>query len=334
MKNLFTSILSLFLWVSICLTGLSLQSAHAEDFVGSVVGDITGYVTDGNGNQISPQAAVSADIDVSIDDTTGNITANVNGSAACTGGLGVFFEFAGTYDSATGALAATVTDNTGTAAQSVTFQNQGGTNWTANISGTSPSSTGPRPYNLNVDLTLPVTALYSGSSFPSGTQFGGPLDSTFNASIPLSIPQAGINETVQVTLEIKGTWQASVVPLTDGSASLTGSVKGTFNSKDPVSLTVTTLGSQSISVPIQGTFGGTLISNDISSGSVEFAGNWTETGGSTSFGGDMKFNLPIGSDGSISSFNVSIDGAQSLDVMGLSITIPYQISGTIPVVFN
>lgn len=302
-------------------------NALATDMTGMMAGNITGWVTDTNGNQVTPQAAVYADVAVSID-ADGNIVATVTGSGSCTGGLGVHIDYTLSYNMTTGDLSGTYTTPATPTPQDIVFTSQGGLSWLANFQGNVVADGQTRPYSIDVALELPSTALFSGTQAPTGSRLSGPLSATVDLSAPISVPVFGINQTITTTMTMAGTWNANVVPLADGSSKLTGSISGTFSSA-PV--TISTLYGD-IPINIAGNWGGSLFSDDMQN--LRFAGTYASTDSTVSYSGDMTLSVPFNADGSISQLPFTFSGSPTVTVMGQSFTLPLSISGTIPFQMN
>ncbi|MFH1020059.1 MAG: hypothetical protein V1782_05530 [Pseudomonadota bacterium] len=324
------------------MAGIGLASpAAAEDLVGSMIGDISGWVTDTTGQQVSPQAAVSGDVAVSTD-AQGNIVATVTGTASCTGGLGVHINYSATYDTGTGTLSGTYTDPANATPRSIQFTHLGGLQWQAFIADSVVADGQTRPYAITVNLELPSTSLYSGTQLPADRQLSGPLNSTLALNVPVNLPQFGINETISTTMTVAGQWVANVVPQADGSSVINGHATGTYSSS-PISLTanITYMGipmSVPISFSLNGNFGGSLFQDN---GALFFAGTYGEivqgaTGGVTvAYSGDMLIDVPVDSAGSISQLPFSFSGSPQVSASSFgSFTVPITVSGIFPFAMN
>ncbi len=298
--------------------------AVAEDLIGSMIGSIYGSVTAPDGSIHQPSGDVDATVDINTADD-GTTTATVTGRGACNAGLGVTVNFTATYNSATNTLSGTYTDAGSQTPREIIFSNTGGLNWTANVSGSTPSEEGLLPYDLIMDINLPNSAIYPGSTLPSERTYDGPLSSTIDVSASIIVPGL-INETVNLSVLISGTWSATSVPQDNGSGSLTGTVNGTLTTPNPTSITVS---GTTILLNLQSTFSGTLNSN--TDGTIEFQGSWSDVEG---FGGPMDFDIPVGSDGIPTSIDASFDGGFSVDTPMGTMSVPFNTSGSIPFIMN
>lgn len=298
--------------------------AIAEDSIGSMIGSLYGPVTASDGKTHQANGAVDATVKIDIADN-GAITATVTGSAASNAGLGIAIDFTATYNGATNTLSGTYTDTGTQTPQEIIFSNTGGLNWTANVSGNTPSENGLRPYNMSIDLGLPNAAIYSGTSLPSEKTYDGPISSTIDVSVPIVVGNF-VNENVDLSVLISGTWSATSVPLDDGSVSLTGTVSGTLTTPEPASVTI--LGATGL-VNLQSTFSGTLNTN--TKGSIGFQGSFSDAEG---YGGLLDFDIPIGPNGVPTSFNVSFDGSFVVDTPVGPMPAPFNTSSPVPFVIN
>ena len=210
------------------------------------------------------------------------------------------------------------------------FSNDGGYKWTTTLSGQAPSDTGLRAYDLAFDFEIPQTAIFSGNALPADRSYGGSLATTQNVVVPVGIPELGINTSLNYEVVFSGSWDAVSVPKTDGTSVFTGSATGSFASQNEQSITVTTpQGPVSITVPINGTFGGTLFLID--EDTVSFQGAWTGNGLDRSYGGDINIDIEFAD---TSAFPFSVSGTIPIEpgIPGgpTLITIPFQVSGNFP----
>lgn len=332
----------------ILLAGLGLASqAAADNLVGSMVGSVSGSVTNATG-QLVPieQGAVSGDVAVSTD-SQGNIVATVTGTASCTGEVGVHVNYTVSYNTSTDALSGYYTDPADSTTQhNIEFTNQGGLQWRGAISDSVVVAGQSRPYNITVNLTLPETAIYSGTQFPADRQLSGPLSSTLTVvSEPITLDQFGINQTLSVPITVTGQWVANVVPQAGGGQVINGHASGTYSSST-ISMTanVTAFGfpmSIDIIFSLNGEFGGSLFQD--STGVLFFAGTYGESMDnysgtipySVSYNGDLMIEVPIDSTGVASQLPFSFSGAPQITVSGFgSFSVPITVSGTFPFSMN
>jgi hypothetical protein len=300
----------------------------ADPLTGALQGSVSGTVQDDNGAMVAPQAAVQATI--FANDNNGNITATIEGSAACTGGLGLAISFTAQYDAATQGFTGMYSDTPGKAPDTpISFTNTGGLAWTAAVSGNAPSATGERAYDLEMAFIVDQEAIFPGPKLPADKRFGGQLNQTQVVQVPVSIPALQLDETLSVEVVFQGSWNAVAVPNKDGSSTFTGEASGSFSSPQASVLNVNTPnGPMSIPVSVGGSFGGTLFY--LSESEVAFQGAWVADGGGQAFGGDISVNIPLSD---ISSFPFSIDGVMEIST-GVeqmpSVSIPFSSSGAFP----
>jgi len=299
------------------------------DLVAAVTGTVSGTVENENGEMVAPQSAVSATVVAT--DNNGVITANVSGTASCTGGLGLHFTFEAQYDSTSNSFSGMYSHTPGGAPdQALSFTNNGGYSWTAQLSGQAPSNTGPRAYDLSFEFDIPETAVFSGNALPAERTYGGSLSATRPVSVPLSIPQAGINQTLEYSIVFDGSWSAVAVPLEDESVTFTGEASGSFASTETLTVMGNVPGFGAISVPVQvsGSFGGSLFMIDADT--VSFQGSWVGSGADKTFGGDINIDIEFAD---TSSFPFAVSGvipvATGIAQMP-SIEIPFSVSGDFP----
>lgn len=332
-------------WGAVLAAGLGLASpAAASEMVGSVVGEIEGWVTNAAGEQVVPQGAVSGDVAVSIS-PEGVIVATVTGTASCTGGLGVHIDYVVAYDTATGDLSGYYTDPANATQRPIqlSLREAGRLRWRGTIADSVVVDGQTRPYEIRIDLELPETALYNGSQFPAGFQLSGPLSTTMTVTGQVTVQEFGISETINTTVDVTGQWVASLVP-DDGGTAITGHASGTYTSP---TITLSASGSfmgipwsEQVSFTLNGQFGGSLFQD--AGGVLFFAGTYGEsmqnyTGTipySVSYTGDMLIEVPVDAAGAISPLPCSFSGSPAVDVgssgMFGSFTVPISVSGVFP----
>jgi hypothetical protein len=309
--------------------------ATAGNLTGAFTGTVTGLVENQQGAMVSPRATVEASTLVTTDAEGRATGATVSGTVACANGLGLTILFAATYDTVSGILSGSFSDIPGSATlnKSITFTKTGDLTWTGQMSGDAPSATGKRAYDLQVEITLPIEALFVGTEFPAARSYKGQLNDTITVQVPVSIPLLGYNQTHSVTLSLAGEWTAKDVPLPNGGGAVTGNVSGSFVSQAPVylELTIPGKGTLPVSVGLSGAFAGTLISN--SATEVAFIGAWTASAGDPTFGGDLLITVPINDLPNLKAIPYSYVGVLSVDpgIVGApAISIPLNISGSFP----
>lgn len=276
---------------------------------------------------------------------TGNIkhngsgaTVTITGAVGCTGSSTVYVNVAGTYDVASRAFTGTYTDAVGGTTQPLSFVATGGDlQWQARITGTAAGSTGGRAFDLTVKFTLPADA-YRASSDLSDLRFSGTISQSQAITVPLNIPEIGVNVNFPLNVAVTGTWEVQVVPGTAGAWTLSGQSSGTFAGDRPVTATGSVVvQGRTISVPISfnvtGSFGGTL-SGSSAGNNLKFVGNWTSTGGDQSFGGSISLTLPIDtSTGRIPNMAAAFQGAMSPQISNVTPpSVPVSFSSSAPLV--
>ena len=299
------------------------------DLVAAFTGGITGLVEADDGEMVPPQAAVQATIVVV--DSNGVVTADVSGTASCTGGLGLHFTFEAQYNANENTFVGMYSDIPGLAPnQALTFVNNEGYSWSALLSGVASSDSGPRAYDLSFNIQIPETAVFSGKTLPPDMVYGGSLEDTQSISIPLAIPLAGINQNLEFSVDFTGSWDATAVPLEDGSSVFTGQASGSFVSSNTVTVeaSIPQIGVRSIPVTIDGSFGGNLFLID--EDTVSFQGSWVANGADQTFGGDINIDIEFQD---TSSFPFSVSGTIPI-ATGIAqlptIEIPFAVSGQFP----
>ncbi|MBZ0093644.1 MAG: hypothetical protein K8F27_15665 [Sulfuricellaceae bacterium] len=302
------------------LTALSIETSTPQtppsagnQLVGAMVGNLRGTATSSTGKTVTidpSKASVSVDLRI-ITDAAGNLVAHVSGAGATSDGSGVSFRFEADYDVATQALTGTYTDNVNTTPRAIQFTKLSGLEWQAQVTGSAIGSDGASyTYNVTADITLPQQALFAGSSFPADRRFKGAINQTQAISIPVDIPQLGINKTYTTNVVVDGSWEAMLVP-TSGSPVLTGTYSGAFRLDPPISFTAsvtipTTIPGVTIppvSVPINidavGRFDGTL-AGDIAANTLRFSGSWSAVSSDgAQGGGTMDMTIPLNQQGQL-----------------------------------
>jgi hypothetical protein len=204
---------------SVALTG---SGSAGQEFVGSFTSQINAQVTDSSGQ--SKASSCSASTSLNASDAGNTLTAIATGTVVCADG--VLINYTATFDPVTQKLSGSYSDNLGNSQQALVFTPTGAPlSWTTTVQGTA-SKGQVRAYRADVAVTLPPQAIYLGRR-PSGTHFGGPIKATNPVTIPLNIPQIGINQTLNFNVIVDGSWEADLIPGGSGTA-LTGKVSGTF----------------------------------------------------------------------------------------------------------
>jgi len=313
-----------------CLLFLLPQWALAQtDLIAPVTGAVTRLVENDAGDMVPPQATVSAT--VVANDNNGVITANVSGTASCTGGLGLHFTFEAQYSSADNSFVGMYSDVPGNAPdKALSFTNNGGYSWTAQLSGMAPSPTGARAYDLQFHYEIPSQAIFQGNALPAERTYGGTLATSQTVVVPLSVPIAQINQNLNFNVEFNGSWSAVSIPQLDDSVVFTGEATGTFASTNTETVIATVPGAGQLSIPVQvsGSFGGTLFLID--GDTVSFQGSWVGTGANQTVGGYINIDIEFQD---TSSFPFSVSGSIPVET-GFEqlplINIPFAVSGSFP----
>jgi hypothetical protein len=312
--------------------------ATAANLTGAFVGSVTGLVENQQGAMVSPRTTVEAVTHVTTDDAGRATSATVSGTVSCADGLSLSILFFVNYNVESGYLSGHFSDVPGDTdlKKVITFTKTGELTWTGQMSGQAPSATGKRAYDLQVEITLPIEALFVGSEFPAERSYRGPLNDAITVQVPMSIPLLGYNQTHAVMLSLTGEWTAKDVPLPNGGGAVTGNVSGSFLSQPlHLDLTIPGLGQRVFDVTLSGNFAGTLIGN--SATEVAFIGAWTASAGDPTFGGDLLITVPINDLPNLKSIPYSYVGNLSVDpgIAGAPpISIPLNVSGSFPFVME
>lgn len=319
--------------VSLASLALSGSGTAGQSFLGSFNTQVTAQITDSDGQSKASRCAASTDL--SAQENSGALTANASGTVVCEDG--VLITYSAAFDVASQALSGTYSDNLGNSRLPITFT-PGSTalTWTASIAGTGSKAGQPRAYQASVVVTLPPQAVYAGKR-PSNSFLSGPIKATNPISIPLNIPQIGINQTLNFNVIVDGSWQVDVVPNASG-ASISGKVSGTvkgdqefhlkgqvdISSYIPAGVPLPPGFSTRIEVPvdivIDESFAGTLF-GDVASNNLAFKGYFSRAGQNVSL--DLK--IPIDANGNPpSNLNLIMSGnlAQSIATPSLPAGIP------------
>ena len=289
-----------------CSLGIAPLAWAQLQVVAPVVGSVNGQVTDASGNMVAPTGAMQAT--VSASDASGSLTATIDGTASTTGALGMALTFNASFDAASGSFVGLYTDKPGVSPdQDIVFTPTGGLSWSAQVAGAAPSSTGDRAYDLSLDFSIPEAAIFSGDAIPSDNVFTGSLSNSLTTSVPVVVPEIQLDQVIEFTFTVQGTWSATVVPQDDGSSAFTGHASGTFSGgAEDMTVSVPLLGSLTVPVSFNGAFSGNLYS--VNETSLAFQGSWSAASGDQSFGGDVTITVPL---------------------TDLS-TFPFEFSGTMP----
>ena len=323
------------------LLALPLPARAGVAMLGSMLGNITGSVTGANGQAEPANGTANGEVTISTD-ASGNVSANVTGTVSCApaDGSNVQLSYNVSYDPNSGNLYGTYTvPGNPLNKKLLNFIKADGLNWNALISDSVTSNGTSLPYHIQVGLNLPGTALYNGAAFPAGTRFTGPLTTDLPLSIPINLPQYRLNTTINTTLHLDGQWLATWVPQPNGPAILTGSAQGTYSSgtitlAPVIQISNTLTYTPKVSFSLQGEFGGSLYSGNLQK--LQFAGTYGETVSSDSSANQVTYNgalslaVPINPDGSITTMPLVFQGQPTINVNGYSLTLPINISGSIP----
>lgn len=308
----------------------SAQQTQFTPITGATTGTVTGLVESSNGAMVAPQAAVQATI-FAKEYADGRITASFAGTAACTGDLGIAFEFIGEYDMATESFVGKYSDKPGQLPdKDIKFNNTGGLNWSASISGRAPSPGGLRAYELEVAVSVPPSAMFISDKVPADYVYGGNLNRTELVQVPVNIPLLGLSQTLSMEIDLVGQWSAVAIPLPGGGQKFAGQASGNFKTREPKSLTfaVPMLGQQTVTVDFEGHFSGTLFY--VSDNEVAFKGSWVTQSADQDFGGDINISIPFAD---ISNFPYTIAGTLGIKT-GIQqmplVQVPFSFNGQFP----
>ena len=312
----------------------SAQAWAQQDMIGAMIGDVTGLVEDDSGNMVAPEAAIDASVDINALGG-GDLTAVIDGVAACTGGLGMQITFHAVFDYQSYSLSGHYTDipNGKTLDKPILFEHTGGLNWTASVSGEAPSSSGPRAYDLQINVTLPKEAIFPGEQYPNTRSFNGDLNQTITINVPLEIPALSVSENLSVDVLLSGRWSVKTVPTSSATPDINGNVMGSIAGLAPILLTVNVpiLGEETLSLDVAGTFGGSLFVT--SPTELTFAGSWAASAGEDGFGGDMNITVPIDDLKNLTEMPFEFSGNFSVDpdIPGVSpIPVAFEAIGAFP----
>jgi len=291
---------------------------------------VTGTIADSSGRPVA--ADCSGNVQHRTNTASGAVTVSVTGAVGCTGGTGAYVNFSGTYDPATRTFSGTSTDAAGGSAQPIQFTVSGDLRWQGRFTGSAATAAGARAYDLTVALTLPEEA-YNASADLTDMRLSGPISDTRAITIPLAIPQLGINTNFPLNIVVAGTWEVQLAPAAGGGFAMTGQASGTFRGDRPVAVTGTAVfGGHTIPVPISfsisGSFGGSMFGTSAGN-SLRYAGSWTATDGDRSFGGDVNITLPIDlQSGRIQNMASAFSGAISPSIPNLpAMSVPVSFTG-------
>lgn len=314
---------------SVTLTG---SGSAGQEFVGSFTSQINAQVTDSSGQ--SKPTTCSASTGLQANDAGNTLSATATGTVVCADG--VLINFTSTFDPVTQKLSGSYSDNLGNSQQPLVFTPTGAAlTWTTVVQGTA-SKGQVRAYRADVTVTLPPQAIYAGRR-PAGTHFGGPIKATNPVTIPLNIPQIGINQTLNFNVIVDGNWEADLIPGGSGTA-LTGKVSGTFKGDQefhlkgqvdissyipkgvPLPPGFQTVIDVPIDIVINESFSGTLF-GDVAKNDLAFKGFFTSAGQNVS----LEMLLPFDANGNLpGNLNLQLGGnyAQAISPPTLPAGIP------------
>lgn len=327
----------------------SIKLQNADQYVAGMVGSLTGTLTDSSGAKISITGKPAVNVSISVD-ASGKVSADITGSM---GANGVYLNFAATYDAASNNLTGTYTDGHNATPKPIAFTSTGNLKWRATLSGTLPDG---KTYTVVSDIEIPDGAIKAGAQYPTGQRLAGPITHTEPLSIPINIPQLGINETLTTTVIVDGSWSATPIVEKDGTVTITGDASGEFRFSPPISKTFNATVtppypgippinvSIPISIDVSGAFGGTL-SGSPTSGNLKFIGNWSQNSTAGKAGGTLDIDVPIDPvTGQVTALKMKMGGNLPPPVITLpagippgavpAITIPNTIQPSIPFVLQ
>ena len=291
-------------------TSTTTQVAGKNPGLGMLHGaSISGTITDSTGKvtALTPSnTGIAGDLSFIYNDA-GDLIAQVSGTVASNG---MSFTYSTDYDVSTGNLTGYYADNRDKVPHPITFTNKGSLQWTGRITGTGLGADGKSmPYDVSFDIVLPSQAISMGSQFPPNGKFDLDLARTEAASIPISIPLLGINQTFSTNVITEGRLVASLVPSAAG-VTLTGTVDGAVRMDPPLEIsgqyTVPPVSgftippvSYSVSVDTTGRFSGVLTGSSAQN-NMKFIGNWSSvsSNGATG-GGTLEMAIPLTATGQL-----------------------------------
>jgi len=275
-------------------TGQGLAAIYGANISGTIKDQSSGNVT----TLDTSNTAISGDVSFATN-ADGNLLVHVSGKGAA---QGMAFRYEVDYDVVTANLTGTVADNTDNATRPITFTNKGGLTWEARVqAGSGKSSSGTATaYDIVFNVVLPPESVTMGSKFPANGRVNVDLNNTQAVSFPVSISQLGLNTTFSTNIITEGLMVVSLVPNSQGSFAVTGSVDGSFRMDPPILVTtqyspgfgISPLGIN-VTVDPTGRFSAVL-TGDTAKNNLSFNGNWTavSSDGSTA-GGTLEMKIPL-----------------------------------------
>ncbi len=309
----------------------------APQYTGPMNATITGTITDATGRRMPVNGSAHVDHQT-VTRADGSTSVSVSGAVSVRDAtLGsVYLPFTGTYDPVTDRFSGTYTDPLGGSPQSFQFSRTGGTTWRGRMAGTTATSSGARSYDLTVDVTVPPE-LYASAVNLSGLRYSGPISATQAISIPLNIPEIGINRTETMNINVTGDWSVQFGPGRAGVWTMSGRASGTFAGDRTINVTGQIVQGPitipiPISIAISGGFGGTL-SGTTADNNVRFTGNWTSVSGDRSYGGNIDITVPVDMrSGQAPNMTAAFSGAMNAQIGGgISRAVPLDFSSNAPV---
>ncbi|MDO9318555.1 MAG: hypothetical protein Q7V56_10195 [Gammaproteobacteria bacterium] len=311
-------------------TDTGLASIYGANITGSLTHKATGNKTDLN----TSNSSVSGDVTFATNGA-GNLVAHVSGKGAA---IGVAFRYDVDYDTATGNLSGTVTDNTTNTPLPIVFTYKGNLTWRATLSGSNgrSSSGGAADYELAFDIVLPAESIRAGRKFPPGGRFVADLSQQQAITIPISVPVINVNTTLATNIVTEGELVVTLVPKELGNIALTGDVDGSFRMDPPVSFSTVynvpspfpgiTIPPVNINVVVDaiGRFSGTL-SGEISKNNLRFTGNWSGVSSDgTTAGGTLDMPIPLDpKTGDVpTTALMTVEGVVTLNIGGIPTSVP------------
>jgi hypothetical protein len=309
----------------------------APQYTGPMNTTVTGSITDSSGRRVAVTGSGHVE-HRTVTSQAGSTSVTVSGAVSVRDATigSVYAPFTGTYNAATDTFSGTYTDTLGGNATPFTFSRSGQSTWRGRFTGSTSTSTGRATYDLTVETTVPPE-VYNSAMNLSGLTYSGPIGGSQSLSIPMNIPEIGVNTTATINISVTGNWTVQFAPGRPGTWVMSGRASGTFAGDRPISVTgQITQGPVQIPIPISvsisGGFGGTL-SGTVGDNNVRFAGNWTATAGDQSFGGNVDISVPIDmSSGRAPDMSAAFSGALGVQVMGMATrSIPVTFSSNSPV---
>jgi hypothetical protein len=330
-------------------TGQGLAAIYGANISGTITDQGTGKTT----TLDTSNTAISGDVSFATN-ADGNLLVHISGKGAA---QGMAFRYEVDYDVVTANLSGTVADNTDNLPRPITFTNKGGLTWEARVqAGSGKSSSGTATaYDIVFNIVLPPESVTMGSKFPANGRVNVDLGNTQAVSFPVSISQLGLNTTFSTNIITEGLMVVSLVPNSQGSFAITGSVDGSFRMDPPIQVSIPYSPGFGLNLNIDVTVDPTgrfsaVLTGDTAKNNLSFNGNWTavSSDGSTA-GGTLEMKIPLDPktyaapataqlaiEGAVTS-PINVSGLPSLSLpisIPTSVTTPFSQKVTVPMNFR